>query len=246
MTGTQEDQKSPIIREHRVARAWRRCARLFPWQECTLCGGYSRSALLCGFCRRDLPRAPALSGVLQAITRTAHGDARALRRTLDLDALAVTWLYRFPLDDLIWRYKYRGELALAPVLARLLPSPPRVPTTLLAVPSSRQRVRERGFDAAGRLVSAYARRTRLPQVRARRLREVPPQVGLSLQDRRQNLAHVFALPPLHGRSILIVDDVLTSGGTLQALATACRAAGAGWVGAVVLAMTPPPDDLPRW
>jgi ComF family protein len=233
-----------MIREHVALRAalqlGRALARLFPLQECCLCRGHSRGALLCGFCRRDLPRcAPGL-------------DRAGLASTLGLDVLAVRYDYRFPLDVLVTRYKYGAELALAPVLARLLPPPPcpaGPPSiagadgpVLISVPASPDRIRQRGFDPLDRVARCYAGRYALARAAAVRRGGAPAQASLGARARRANLRGAFHLPRPQ-RQVLLVDDVLTTGATLAALAAACRAAGAEWVGAVVLARTPAAHEL---
>ncbi|MCA1768746.1 MAG: ComF family protein, partial [Halomonas sp.] len=78
----------------------------------------------------------------------------------------------------------------------------------------------------------------VPLVRARRRRNTPTQRGLGREERRRNLSGAFvidaALPP----RVVLVDDVMTTGATLDALAVACRAAGAEQVEAWAIARTP--------
>lgn len=206
-------------------------------QDCLLCHGHSRGAPLCGFCRRALPAC-------------ARGlDRDALARACGLEALRLRFDYRAPLDGLIQRYKYRGELALAPALAALLPLPPPLPADggrwlLAAVPTDPCHVRERGFDHLELLARRYARRHRLERLHIERRPGGPGQAGLGRRRRRANLRSAFrpgALAP--GCAVLILDDVLTTGATLAALGVALRQAGAETVGAVVLARTPRPSEL---
>lgn len=220
--------------------------RRFPLQDCLLCRGASAGQLLCGFCRRDLPRCAATL------------DRPALAVSCGLDALAVRFDYRVPLDSLLARFKYQGELALAPVLAGLLPPPPRpggpgraaappgtaVRPWLLAVPGDPLRLRQRGFDHLALLSAPYAARHGLTRLDAWRSAASGPQAGLGRRGRRTNLKGVFTVPSLRpGSAVLLLDDVLTTGATLGELALSCRAAGAGWVGAVVLARTPAAREL---
>ena len=223
-----------------AARLWRRLARLLPPQDCWLCQGYSRGLLLCAFCRRDLPR------------RAAGLDLEGLASDCGLDALVLRYDYRFPMDVLITRYKYGGELALGAALAALLPAPPRLAAPpslaprsapfLVCAPPTGRRLAERGYDHMRRLAQRYGQRHGLPLAVVTRTREVPPQASLSRRARRDNLRDAFRIAqPLD--AALILDDVLTTGATLAALAQASRAAGAQWVGAVVLARTPAAHEL---
>jgi predicted amidophosphoribosyltransferase len=222
-----------------MIREWRALARLLPMQECWLCHGSSHGKLLCGFCRRALPRC-------------ADDLPRAdLARAAGLDSLAVRHEYRFPLDVLIGAYKYQGELALAPVLAALLPPPGQAATggalartcpEVLGVPASDARVRSRGFDHLALLARRYADRLGTGCLEGRRRADRVPQAGLARRQREHNLRDTFEvgrMPP----SVVLVDDVLTTGSTLAALAQACRAAGAREVHGVVIARTPAPYEL---
>ena len=203
-------------------------------QDCWLCRQASHGRLLCACCRRDLPRGPPAS------------DLPRLARQAGLDALCVRHDYRFPLDVLVQAYKYRGEQVLAPVLADLLPDPPPAapgrPWTLLAVPSSDLRLRERGFDHLHPLARRYDGRHELTMTHGRRRDEAGHQVGLGRLARQRLLADAFLLPQAPP-AVLLLDDVLTTGSTLAALAHACRRGGAQRVAAVVLARTPAPDEL---
>ena len=238
---------APIVREptglRAALRAWslglprvmHRLARALPLQECWLCRGVSHGALLCAFCRRALPRC------------SAPTAAHRLARDCGLDALRVRHDYRFPMDVLITRYKYAGELALARPLAKLAAAPPPWPAgigepCLLPVPASDQRVRARGFDAMAVLGRHYARRFSLPCLPGVRRRPTPAQAGLARDARRANLHGAFVVPRLQ-QGVVLFDDVLTTGATLGALAAACREGGAPWVAAVVLARTPGPEEL---
>lgn len=243
-----------MIREPGLAgaalRYLRWLGRLFPLQDCACCGGASHGRLLCGFCRRSLPRCD------------ARLDRAGLAATCGLDALALRYDYRPPLDDWIARYKYRQGLELAPALAALLPAPvlppppgrsepqadrapgPAAGPWLIAVPGDPGRLRERGYDPLALLAVRYARRHRLVRHPALRLRARPAQAGLGARSRRDNLRGAFSVPALpQAGPVLLLDDVLTTGSTLAALSAAVRDAGANWVGGVVLARTPAPREL---
>jgi len=131
--------------------------------------------------------------------------------------------------------KYRGQLAVARVLGTLLGE--RVAAcgaatrvdVVLPVPLHPARHATRGFNQSaeiGRWAAARAGRPLEPRLAAR-ARDTPPQVGLDPARRRSNLATAFiATAAVRGRRVVILDDVTTTGSTLQALATALRDAGA--------------------
>ena len=153
--------------------------------------------------------------------------------------------YEGPLERALHRFKYEGWRALAPTLASVIverlpppaetPAPPR----LLAVPLHRRRLRERGYNQSELLARELRRRWELPVAAGQlsRLRDTPPQVGLDRPGRRRNVADAFAWdgPQLGGGPVLLVDDVATTGATLEACGQALRAAGAGRIEAVTVA-----------
>jgi ComF family protein len=114
---------------------------------------------------------------------------------------------------------------------------------VVPVPLSKGRKRERGFNQAELIASAVAHEAGLP-LRARLLtktKERPPQAGLSASARRSNVASAYRarLPrSLQGETLLLVDDVLTTGATAEAAARALLAAGAGAVDVLTLARVP--------
>ncbi len=144
--------------------------------------------------------------------------------------------------------KYRRDLALADVLAAQL-------LTLvldagwgldgvLPVPLGKQRRKQRGYNQAALLAFPLAFPLALglgkPYLGKAlvRVRETRSQVGLSAAERRQNVAGAFLAPHSHlveGRTLLLVDDVMTTGATLDAAASALVVAGAREVYAVTVA-----------
>jgi len=114
---------------------------------------------------------------------------------------------------------------------------------LVAVPLDSARQRARGYNQAERIARAVARRMKLPLLPASALRRVRPtttQIGLSRQERRDNMKDAFAANRVlvDGRRVLLIDDVMTTGATLDSCARALRAAGARDVLALTVARTP--------
>jgi ComF family protein len=151
--------------------------------------------------------------------------------------------YEGPLEKAIHRFKYEGWRGLAPALAdlvadRLAPAAPPDPV-LVAVPLHRRRQRARGYNQSDLLAAALRTRLGLPAAPGRlmRLRDTPPQVGLDRLRRLENVADAFAWhgPPPAGRNVVVVDDVATTGATLEACAAALRRAGSGPVHAWTVA-----------
>lgn len=112
---------------------------------------------------------------------------------------------------------------------------------VLPMPLSHERLAERGFNQALELAKRLAAHKTDPRLLLR-LRDTPPQASLDRAARLANVRHAFAVEPrraadLQGASVVLVDDVMTSGASLFALATVLRAAGAARVGALVFART---------
>ena len=145
--------------------------------------------------------------------------------------------YDGPVEEAIHRFKYEGWRALAPALAGLCVAhlaadvPPRA--VLIAVPLHPRRRRARGYNQAELLAADLRRRLHLagPRGRLARLRDTAPQVGLDRLRRQANVddAFVWQGPRLTGESVVLVDDVTTTGATLEACAAAIRAGGSGHV-----------------
>ncbi|MFD2190358.1 ComF family protein [Pistricoccus aurantiacus] len=156
----------------------------------------------------------------------------------------VPLLYREQIAILVWQFKFSASPRAGTLLLELmehaleeLPSSRR-PQALVSVPLHSKRARARGFNQADWLARRLAGRLDIPCIEARRLRATPSQRGLDRRKRRRNLRGAFVLEaPLPSR-VALVDDVMTTGATLNALAEACLSAGAGEVEAWAIARTP--------
>jgi ComF family protein len=158
----------------------------------------------------------------------------------------AAYSYGFPVDALIHGLKYSGNLALAPLLAERLTqlaAERERPDLLIPMPLHRARLRERGFNQAieiGRIVAAGLGIPLEADI-CRRIRDTAGQTGLNWKDRRRNVRGAFACDKdLAGRRVAVLDDVMTTGATLDELGRVLRRAGAADVGAWVVARTPPP------
>lgn len=206
--------------------------------RCLLCGAACEAtgALLCAGCRGDLPwrsnpwlprPPPPLSGALAAC------------------------MFGYPIDQLVRRAKRDGDLAALALCGTLLRSKvsghlPAI-DLVVPVPLARGRQLRRGYNQALELARPLAAALDAPlgATAARRTRPVPSQRGLGLAARRRNVAGSFAVGArLDGMTVLVVDDVITTGATVAHLARALRAAGAQCVIAAAVAATPPTHGVP--
>ena len=155
-----------------------------------------------------------------------------------------------PLDQLVLQLKFGGRLALAALFARclrdaVLQQPGFVlPALLCPVPLGPRRLAERGYNQALEIARPLARAlgvTLHPRL-AQRVHETQAQSRVSPEQRRDNIAGAFAISDgalVDGRHIGIVDDVMTSGQTLNELAATFKRYGAARVTNLVFARTPP-------
>jgi len=150
--------------------------------------------------------------------------------------------YAFPLDRLLPRLKFHGDFAAGRVLARgmaeRLADAPR-PDAIVSIPLHRARLRQRGYDQALELARPIARALRLPmqgQLLQRR-KATTAQSRLDADARKRNLHDAFVVADLGSlpSHVALVDDVMTTGATLHAAASALRAAGVERVDAWVCA-----------
>ena len=167
--------------------------------------------------------------------------------TLDsLDGLRALAFHSGPLRTAIHQLKYGDLRALAGSLADLMAEgwPALAPEgtgfdTLVPIPLHRARQRERGYNQAALLARELGARLQRPVIESglERIRDTAPQVGLKPAARRQNVRNAFRCRGGHfeGQRVLLIDDVCTTGATLEAAATALRAGGAVSVWAYTLA-----------
>ena len=211
---------------------------------CLLCRGAADQGILCGACDADLPR---LDHALcpRCAVPSAGGAicGRCLARPPRFDATVAALEYRFPADVLVQALKFRGELAIAALLARLLAEriapEPRV-HFILPVPLAAQRLRERGYNQALEIARHVADATgaRLAPQACERVRDTPTQTGLPWAEREANVRGAFRAPgALDGATIAVLDDVMTTGATLDEIAGALKRSGASYVVNWVVART---------
>ncbi|MEP7104609.1 MAG: double zinc ribbon domain-containing protein [Chloroflexota bacterium] len=219
--------------------------RLLDWLLPPRCGGCrAPGSWLCARCFRAIRRlVEPLCARCGRQLAFAGDPCNCRRRLRHLARLRATATYEPPLSAAVHRFKYNGWRVLGAPLASLLSARLAVDglpaSTVLAVPLHRARARQRGYNQSEVLAAALRRRLALrsPPGRLVRLRDTPPQVGLDRMRRLRNVEGAFAWqgPPGDGRPVLLVDDVVTTGATLEACAAALAGAGFGRVTGITLA-----------
>lgn len=218
---------------------------------CALCGG-SGAEVVCAPCRMRYldtgrPRCPRCAN--PGAGQLPCGACQVMRPQFDATVAAAD--YAAPLDALVLQLKFGATLALAPWCARMLAEAVRqrelaLPTLLCPVPLGARRLVERGYNQALEIARPLAQELGIslhPRL-AVRARETVAQSGVTPDARRANIRNAFVLSPeavqlVRGQHIGLVDDVMTSGHTLNELAGLFKRFGAVRVSNLVFARTPP-------
>ena len=225
--------------------AWRRA-----WPaHCLACGGRGEAGRdLCAACHAGLPRlrtACRRCALPLSAAAEACGECLRNRKPPPLDAVHAAFVYAPPLDRLLPRFKFHGDLAAGRLLAALMRETAPVfsrDAVIVPVPLHRKRLRMRGYDQALELAKPLAVACALPLCDdlLHRARATAAQSRLHADQRKRNLRNAFevdasvALPPC----VVLIDDVMTTGATLHAAANALRRAGVERVEAWVCARVP--------
>jgi ComF family protein len=190
----------------------------FNMPHCPVCALPTPSGEVCGHCLSHPP----------LFTRTTAAFA-----------------YAFPLDKLIQAMKYGEQLALARAFAKKLAlriDKDALPDYVIPMPLHPAKLRERGFNQSLLIAATIARELNLKLLpnSCQRVRDTPPQSALPFKERNQNVRNAFLCDvDLTGKRIAMVDDVLTSGASLNAFAAAIQKQGASEISAWVVARTLP-------
>ena len=205
---------------------------------CFLCRGSAREAL-CDACQADLPRlAPPRCPRCALASPRGEVCGRCLSEAPHYDATFAALAYQFPADALVHSLKFRGELALAGFLGDLLKRQVQDDVDcVVPVPLSPARLRERGYNHAAEIAKHLAH-AKVDLSLCERSRDTQPQMALPFDARRRNVRGAFRCTrALRGETVAVVDDVMTTGATLDELAKVLKAAGARRVVNWVVART---------
>lgn len=232
---------SPITR----CPTWRSPGRLEHWLHnlldgrCRFCAARSPRHPLCAGCREDLPWITAACRRCGLpLASGASECAGCLSKPPPFDRTLALWTYTDGVDRLIRAFKLRGDFSAGRLLTSLAAGAMRERNTpchapLLPMPLHPVRYRQRGFNQSA-LIAGWLGPPVIGRLVQRR-RNTPPQRGLDAATRQRNLSGAFRLQCPPPRSVVLVDDVLTTGASLRELANCLRSGGTERIEVIVLA-----------
>lgn len=215
--------------------------QLFRHKRCVLCQ-IPASGNICAACLADLPRLAQThcpSCLLPMASPQICGTC--LRKPPVWNRAKAALRYTYPVDALVQALKYRTDLSLAPILADLLLTELQeddLPDYIIPVPLHPERLRDRGFNQALEISRYLCRKTgcKLLPAACIRTRSTPSQTQIPWKKRKQNVRNAFTCAQdFSGKHVAIVDDVMTSGATLNELARIILRHGASSVSAWAVA-----------
>ncbi|MET0661228.1 MAG: ComF family protein [Steroidobacteraceae bacterium] len=222
-----------------VDSAGRTLQRMLWPPRCLLCGGAGQlpSVDICRDCEADLvPLDVACVHCAQPLLPVAATltCGHCLRRPPSFDRSFCAFRYEAPLAELVRGFKYRRDTASGRLLAhlfckRLQSREGSMPDCIVPVPLAQQRYHQRGFNQAIELGTQIERRIGVPMRTdvIVRVRETSEQAGLKPGQRRRNVRRAFeAVKPLQAARVAVLDDVMTTGSTVNEVARVLRTAGA--------------------
>lgn len=214
-----------------------------------LCGAHASDQPLCAPCLAELPH-HVEPHCPQCAIPTPDGQVcgGCLQHPPAHAHTLAAFSYAFPVDQLIQTLKYQYRLTIAPVLGHALALAARArprPDLLIPMPLHPKRLQQRGFNHATEIARAVATdlNMSLDLSVCERVRDTPPQVALAYDQRRRNVRGAFTCHgAVLGKRVALIDDVMTTGTSLNELATTLKKAGALEIEAWVVARTLPPAE----
>ena len=227
-------------------------------QSCLLCDETVDETMpICMACETDLPwLGEHCQTCALPLPSAGLTCGQCLQQPPAFEQVTAPWIYSFPIDSLITRFKHSARWPFGRLLGELFSEFLRHrfdddlnrPDALLPVPLAAKRLRQRGFNQATLLARWLSTGLDIPceENLLVRIQDTSAQQDLKAEARKKNLRCAFALTPgaaVKGRHLALVDDVLTTGATAHALARLLMAAGAARVDVYCLARTPKPGEI---
>ena len=224
--------------------------RLSRWllpSRCLACGDDARDTDLCPACIASLPsNTPACVRCALPLPLPGQTCGHCLADPPSFSHAIAPWLYAGAIAHLLPRFKFHHDLACGRVLADLACD--RLSgwkgwhgaTRILPMPLHTSRLARRGYNQALELARPFARTHALPldTTTLARTRPTAPQTDLDATARRRNVRGAFTATPLSGETVILMDDVITTGATAREAARTLLRAGAAEVRMAAIARAP--------
>lgn len=229
--------------------------------RCPLCDSYlDEEKLFCDKClagfKRLLPPFCSICAVpFDGIGDDMHICENCLRKRPYFKSISAPYIYSNSLSTAVHLFKYQGKRSVSKALGRLLAGfaldwwdRSKKDYVIIPVPLSPRRLRARGFNQSLVLSRYVSKAIKLPVdcMSLRRIKDTPPQSILNKEEREKNVKDVFKVigNDLKGKNVILVDDVATTGNTLNECARALKKCGVKEVICLVLARTDPRHAQP--
>jgi ComF family protein len=205
--------------------------------ECLNCSAEGK--LLCDSCVRLLDAVPEACYRCRKLSSNGK-TCKSCRASTDLYIVRAATIYKGLAKELVWQLKFQGAQAaareIATQMAVYVPGSPEV--VLIPVPTATSRIRRRGYDQATLIARILAAETGTQYCPALRRSGQHHQLGSSRTRRVTQLQDAYRCvrpKEVAGKHVILIDDVLTTGATLEAAARIIKAAGAKRVSGIVYA-----------
>lgn len=200
--------------------------------QCLICREPGHSNNICKICRDQLPRNnPACYYCANPVSATVCGQCILVQPSYRLIA---PFRYDNPLDKLVYQLKFNASLAHAKLFGEILSCELEeyyhqhiLPEVIIPIPLSKNRLRERGFNQCLEIARVLARHYSLPidsQV-CQRKRHTNAQARLAFKARKENIRQAFHVEKNNYRYVVLLDDVVTTGSTINEVANSCIRSG---------------------
>jgi ComF family protein len=215
---------------------------LFP-QTCLFCSASKGGDFgICTQCLDDLPYHTSCCPQCGLLSVEGQLCGACIASAPDFDATKALFTYEYPISQVLQQYKYKQQLFLAETFAQLMLQklPAQNIDLIIPMPLHPSRLQERGFNQSLEIARIIGKRLNV-EVNSQvvsRIKLSPPQASLPLKERVKNMKGAFACDEdLSGLRIALIDDVMTTGASLNALAKAVKAKGAAHVECWLIART---------
>lgn len=219
-------------------------------QHCLMCASACGKHSLCKSCIDSLTRAPSPSCPQCGLPTQGEHCGLCIKNTPHYDATKALLTYAFPSSAILQHYKYSNALFLSQLFGDLFSQRLQKNSTvsdidlIVPMPLHAGRIKERGFNQSLEVAKVIAKQLDIPldKTSCIRIKNTPPQASLPLKERLKNVRGAFEVNTDHsvkGKRIAIVDDVMTTGASLNELAKALKKAKAAHVECWVIARALP-------